>query len=247
MATWIAHLRIAENLLASIPDPSTSSGQRLDAAQFSIGNIAPDAGIPDEKWEKFNPPPAVTHFKRSDSVHKDIADLDFYRNYLADVSPLDTPRFSFRLGYFFHLITDNLWTIAVGIPTEEKYTEQFAADKDFIWEVKKDWYGLDQIYVRAHPESIFWRVFLDAQPASADLDFLPPDALPHQLKHIKEFYQRRDEKIDAMCARPFTYLSADEMDSFIHETSVRLEKIYHCLWPHAPELEGLYSALELAV
>ena len=82
MATWIAHLRIAENLLARIPG--------LDPGQFAIGNIAPDAGIPDEKWETFDPPPEVTHFKRSQSVHKDIADLDFYRGYLADISPDDT-------------------------------------------------------------------------------------------------------------------------------------------------------------
>jgi hypothetical protein len=90
MATWIAHLRIAENLLARIP--------RLDPGQFAIGNIAPDAGIPDENWENFNPPPAVTHFKRSQSVHKDIADLDFYREYLANVSPDDAGLLFFPAG-----------------------------------------------------------------------------------------------------------------------------------------------------
>lgn len=238
MATWIAHLRIAENLLASIPD--------LNAAQFSIGNIAPDSGVPDENWEKFDPPPEVTHFKRSRSVHKDIADLDFYRKYLADVPAQDSARFSFRLGYFFHLITDNLWTIVIGKPTQLRYADQFAADKNFIWEVKMDWYGLDQIYVREHPESLFWRVFLEATPDSADLDFLPAEALAHQFEHIKSFYQRRDEKIDAMCVRPFIYLSAHEMDSFVDESSKRLLEIYNCLWPHAPALEGLYSALEIS-
>ncbi len=155
MATWIAHLRIAENLLERIPD--------LDPGQFAIGNIAPDSGIPEENWEKFNPPPDVTHFKRSKSVHKDIADLDFYRDYLAEIQPDDIPRFSFRLGYFFHLITDNLWTIQVGKPTQERFPEQFAADDKFIWEVKKDWYGLDHIYVREHPDCLYWRIFLDVR------------------------------------------------------------------------------------
>jgi hypothetical protein len=226
MATWIAHLRIAENLLASIPD--------LDAGQFAIGNIAPDSGIPDEKWEKFEPPPEITHFKRSASVHKDIADLDFYRRHLAHIPPQDAARFSFRLGYFFHLITDNLWTIHIGKPTNERYAEQFAADKKFIWEVKEDWYGLDHIYVRAHPDCLYWRVFLDAQPSAADLDFLPIQALTRQLGYIKSYYQRRDEKIDAMCARPMIYLSAAEMDSFVLEASVRLEKIYQTLCPSHP-------------
>ncbi len=239
MATWIAHLRIAENLLATIPT--------LDAGQFAIGNIAPDSGIPDEKWETFNPPPHVTHFKRSDSVHKDIADLDFYRRYLADIPPQDTARFSFRLGYFFHLITDNLWTILIGKPTQARYPEEFAADKDFIWEVKQDWYGLDQIYVRAHPDCIFWRIFLDAEPAAADLDFLPPDALTRQLDYIKTFYQRCDEKIDVMCARPMIYLSAADMDSFVLEATDRIEKIYHTLWLTPPVLDRLYSSLELTL
>ena len=54
MATWIAHLRIAENLLAEIPG--------LDAGSFATGSIAPDSGVPDEKWEKFTPPPEVSHF-----------------------------------------------------------------------------------------------------------------------------------------------------------------------------------------
>jgi len=237
MATWMAHLRIAENLLERIPN--------LDPGQFAIGNVAPDSGIPDENWEKFNPPPEVTHFKRSKSVHKDIADLDFYRGYLADISPDDTERYSFRLGYFFHLITDNLWTLDVGRPTSERWAEQFAADRKFIWEVKKDWYGLDHIYVRKHPECLYWRVFLDARPASADLYFLPPEALPRQLKHIKSYYQLNDEEIQDMMTRPKKYLSKEQMDRFVDESAERIYTIYQLLWPMPPALDGHFSALEL--
>ena len=233
----MAHLRIAENLLAHIPN--------LDPGQFAIGNIAPDSGIPDENWEKFSPPPAVTHFERSQSVHKDIADLDFYRGYLADVPPDDTGRFSFRLGYFFHLITDNLWTIEVGKPTQEHFAEQFTVDDKFIWEVKKDWYGLDQIYVREHPDCLFWRVFLDAQPVSAELDFLPPAALPRQLQLIKSFYQRDDDEIEAMMARPMIYLPKVEMDRFVEDAAERIRAIYQILWPTPPSLDGISSSLEL--
>jgi Zinc dependent phospholipase C len=237
MATWIAHLRIAEALLDRIPN--------LDPGQFAIGNIAPDSGIPDENWEKFTPPPEVTHFKRSKSVHKDIADLDFYRGYLADISPDDVGRFSFRLGYFFHLITDNLWTVKVGKPTQERFAEKFAADPKFIWEVKEDWYGLDQIYVREHPDCLFWRVFLTSEPASAELDFLPPAALPRQLRHIKEFYQRDDDEIKAMMARPMIYLSKIEMELFISDAIERIFAIYQILWPIPPVLNGFSSSLEL--
>ncbi len=237
MATWIAHLRIAENLLERIDD--------LDPGQFAIGNIAPDSGIPDENWENFDPPPRVTHFKRSKSVHKDIADLDFYRDYLAGVSREDVDRFSFRLGYFFHLIVDNLWTIEIGRPTSERWAEQFAADKKFIWEVKEDWYGLDQIYVREYPDSLFWRVFLDSEPTFADLDFLPLEALLRQMKHIKAFYQRDDEEILAMISRPMIYLSKSDMDGFVEIATERITLIYQILWPAPPALDGRSSSLEL--
>jgi len=237
MATWIAHLRIAENLLAHIPG--------LDPGQFAIGSVAPDSGIPDENWEKFDPPPAVTHFMRSPNIHKDIADLDFYRGYLLDVPASDAGRFSFRLGYFFHLITDNLWTVEVGRPTTERFAEQFAADPKFIWEVKEDWYGLDQIYVRAHPDCLFWRVFLDAKPASAHLDFLPPQALPRQLRHIKAFYQREDDQIKAMMARPMVYLPKPEMDRFVADATEQVHAIYTILWPVPPDLDTHATSLEL--
>lgn len=237
MATWIAHLRIAENLLERIPG--------LDPGQFAIGSIAPDSGAPDKIWEKFDPPPEVTHFKRSKSVHKDIADLDFYRDYLADISPDDTPRFSFLLGYFFHLITDNLWTAEVGKPTQECYAEQFAADEKFIWEVKKDWYGLDHTYVREHPDCLYWRIFLDAVPASANLAFLPPEAVPRQLRHIKSFYQRDDDEIKAMMARSMIYLPKPEMDRFVADAIECIFSIYKILWPTPPALDSHASALEL--
>lgn len=238
MATWIAHLRIAEDLLNCIPG--------LDPGQFAIGNLAPDSGIPDENWEKFTPPPEVTHFKRSTSVHKDIADLDFYRRYLVGISATDAGRYSFRLGYFFHLITDNLWTIKIGRPTSERWAGQFANDKKFIWEVKEDWYGLDHIYVRKHPESLYWRVLLDAEPTSVDLDFLPPQALPRQLRHIKAFYQRDDDEIRTMMNRPMIYLSQEAMDQFVEDATNLIFRIYQLLWPVPPNLDGRFSALELA-
>ena len=251
MATWIAHLRIAENLLEHIPD--------LDAGQFAIGNIAPDSGAPGKNWEKFEPNPEVTHFMRSKSIHKDIADLDFYRHYLAKVSPRETLQLSFRLGYFFHLVTDNLWTIEIGRPTSKCWAEQFATDENFIWEVKKDWYGLDQIYVHENPDCLFWRIFLDAEPffltppdegkqdkpVLSGLDFLPPEVLTRHLQLIKIFYQRDDDEIKTMMARPMIYLPKSEMDRFVELATERLRSIYLLLWPSPPVLDGYVSALEL--
>ena len=113
MASWIVHLRIAENLLGLFPD--------LDPARFAVGNIAPDSGIPDENWEKFTPDPAITHFGRYSNARRELADLEFYRRYLLPLrggSGLDPV--SFRLGYFSHLLTDNLWSEKIGNPIQAR-------------------------------------------------------------------------------------------------------------------------------
>ena len=54
MGTWIAHLRIAENLLPYF------SG--MDEVAFTYGNLAPDSGLPNADWTVFDPPKEVTHF-----------------------------------------------------------------------------------------------------------------------------------------------------------------------------------------
>lgn len=251
MSTWIGHLRIAEELLRRIPG--------LDAAQFAIGSVAPDSGIPeDENRTKFTPPVQVTHFQPAGKNQRDHHDLDFYRSYLRDIDPVADPlRFSFRLGYFFHLVTDNLWSLRVGRPTKERFAKQAETDPDLIYKAKDNWYGLDFLHVRAHPESIFWRVFLDARPfdlaqdrpVAADsipfgnLDFLPVEALTQQLAYIKEYYQRTDAEIQEMIDMPYIYLTQADMDRFVADTSRDLQTIYNILWNERRDTSNFHTAI----
>ena len=99
MATWIVHLRIAENLLERITG--------LLPAPFAVGSIAPDSGIPDEKWEKFKPPSEITHFQAPEGCAHSSDDLGFFREYLSTPES-DPEKSSFLWGYFCHLVTDNL-------------------------------------------------------------------------------------------------------------------------------------------
>jgi hypothetical protein len=241
MATWIVHLRLAENLLERI--------EGLDAAWFAIGSIAPDSGIPDENWEKFTPPKEVSHFiVPSDDDPWRIVDLDFYRRYLLPMHwpGADAARVSFFLGYFLHLVTDNLWNRQIGRPTVTRFKAEFEADSKFIWEVKRDWYGLDFIYLRDHPESLFWRVFLDCEyTRDYQLAFMPAEGLRRQVDYIKTYYQRRDEKVQALYERPYIYLSQAEMDRFVEETTQRLYRIYQLLWEEGVDISDFSSALEL--
>lgn len=238
MATWIGHLRLAENLLERIPN--------LDAAQFAIGNLAPDSGVPDEKWEHFDPPKEVTHFLHHSASEGDIYDLMFYRGYLAQINPQDVPRFSFRLGYFFHLVADGLWSRLMIDPAKSRFAEQLKNEPDFVWKAKEDWYGLDFVYLRDHPNSLFWRSFLQAEPDAFDLDYIPKYALEQQLHYIKTFYQRQDEEIQSKYTRPYIYLSKVEMDAFVLDATEQIYRVYQAIWLNTPpDLTGKNSVFEI--
>ncbi len=238
MATWIVHLRIAETLLEQIPG--------LEAEKFALGSVAPDSGKPDARWENFTPPPMVTHFQEGAGPQHYSADLNFYRKYLQPLASNPAPRlFSFRLGYFFHIVTDNLWSIRIGRPTIAKYKAQFDADKDFIWIVKKDWYGLDFLHVRDHAGCIFWRAFCSARPERGELDFLVPESLAWSVAHIQEYYQRTDEETQKAYNRPYVYLTQAEADRFVDEAVQLLLRIYKRLWLEHGRTEGMLSALDL--
>lgn len=240
MATWIVHLRLAEHLLGVIDG--------LDAASFSLGNIAPDSGIPDEKWETFTPPKAVSHFvvPTPDDAWR-IVDLGFYRRYLAPVPwpGSDVERFSFLLGYFLHLVTDNLWNWWVVRPTVERFKDEFGADNGFIWTVKHDWYGLDIVYLQGHPDSLFYRVFLDCEYAvDYNLDFMPAEGLRRQLDHIKTFYQKQ-ESADWAAKRPDVYLTEPEMDRFVEGAARYLGQTYQLLFEEGVDAAGHETMMEL--
>ena len=55
MASWMVHLRIADALLAQL--------KSIDKTAFTVGNMAPDSGVPNSDWTKFEPPYDVSHFK----------------------------------------------------------------------------------------------------------------------------------------------------------------------------------------
>ncbi|MBN1311337.1 MAG: zinc dependent phospholipase C family protein [Anaerolineae bacterium] len=239
MATWIVHLRLAEELLALIDD--------LDEASFAIGNIAPDSGIPDENWEKFDPPAEVLHFGGKSGKGQPCADLEFYRQHLEPLSQWDENReqFSFLLGYFFHLITDNLWSEEIGKPTRERFAAEAEADPKFVWKVKHDWYGLDFKYVREHPDSLLWRVFLDCQYTGNYLDFLQREAIHQRVEYIKEMYQKTDDETEQWYRdMPGIYLTEKEMDRFIETSTAQLFAIYQHLQRDL-DTSGCSTALEL--
>lgn len=238
MATWIAHLRIAENLLDMIPG--------LDAAQFAVGNVAPDSGLPDAKWETFTPPTEVTHFQARDRCPYHSADLEFYWKYLRPLPwpGSDVKQYSFLWGYFCHLVADNLWSIHIGKPTRARFQAQFEANRDFIWEVKKDWYGLDFVYVRTHPQSLYWRTFLTCDYPINYLDVLLPEGVRQRIEYIQTYYQRTDAHAEELCSRERVYLTEEEVAQFVAVATQQLAQAYQRLPDPCGDAGGFCSILD---
>ena len=220
MATWGSHFRIAENILKIYP--------KLNRKFFAIGNIAPDCGLPNKDWSAFTPPKEISHFaakEMSDFLELKIDkfilnDINFYSVYLKDHDIISFQEDqSLLFGYFIHLITDNLWNYYIMKPLKEKYLKELQLNQNFIWDVKKDWYDLDKIFITENKDSLFWTDFLEAEYNDDLLDFFPREGVKRQLKFIKKFYQISTEDYMRISKKEFIYLDRKQMDNFIQEST----------------------------
>ena len=209
MATWIAHMRIAEHFMKMHPE--------LNNKTFLVGNIGPDCGVPNEDWSRFTPDTNITHWKTGEK--KSTIDAEGFRqSYLQQEKD---EKYPFYLGYYFHLLTDIEWTKLYDRKMQEPlYEKGLAADKNFIWTAKKDWYGQDHVYLQTHKDSVFHREFsiIDDFP-NIYFDFYPDNAFTRQVKYITEFYLSANEDPD----RDFPFLSKEEMNDFVNSAIKTLE------------------------
>lgn len=236
MGTWISHLRIAENLLQHFPE--------VDEVTFTFGNLSPDSGIPNADWTEFDPPKEVTHFLRKGEEEYAIHDLVYYRQYLANIKPADDIQlYSFRLGYFFHLICDIMWAKRIVTATRQQFKELFEKDKKkAVSLVKDDWYGLDQLYVRNHPEHIFWRVIMTNSYPPSYLPFIKVKALHHQYDHIRKFYSAQEDQW--FLSIPYQYLNETMMTRIVNESTEAILIVYENI-KTLKNLDGLESSVNL--
>jgi len=236
MGTWISHLRIAEYLLPHFPG--------LDEVTFTFGNLSPDSGIPNADWTEFDPPKEVTHFLQKGEGEHAIHDLVFYEQYLTDIKPQDDIRlYSFRLGYFFHLICDIMWAKRIVTATKRDYKELFDKDpKEAVGIVKDDWYGLDQLYVRDHPESSFWRVIMANPDPPSYLPFVRNEALHQQYAHIRRYYSQQEDKW--FLSLPYHYLNEKTMSRMVGD-SIEAVLLVHQRVGNIKKLNGLKTSVSL--
>lgn len=201
MATWIAHLRVANQLMQDWPV--------ADETAFYVGNLGPDCGLPNEDWSAFTPPSQVSHWS-ANYKKSTINPEAFYEAYLSESWD------DFYLGYYIHLHCDLIWDREIGRVARQRFQADFQATPGFIWTIKQDWYAHDKRFLEAHPG---WRPLevicrLEAFP-NRYLDYYPADAFSRQMKYICQFY-RTYQFHDG----PFQYLSDIEYEAYI-ATAVR--------------------------
>jgi len=236
MGTWISHLRIAENLLHHFPD--------LDKVTFAFGNLSPDSGIPNADWTEFDPPKEATHFLQKGEGEHAVHDLIFYDQYLSNIQPDDdTKCYSFRLGYFFHLVCDIIWAKRIWEPTQAIYQSELAQNRsEAVENIKRDWYGLDQLHVREHRNSLFWRVIVPSRNPPSYLPFIGEEALHHQYDYIRRYYSQPES--DWFSALPFHYLNEKSMSRVIDDSTEAILLVHKKL-QHLKDLDGLISSVSL--
>ncbi|MEP6986470.1 MAG: hypothetical protein ABI970_12775, partial [Chloroflexota bacterium] len=238
MAPWIAHLRVAEAL---------SNGLLSDKTAFAYGSLAPDSGKPNADWTAFDPPKEVTHFLRRGEGEDKIHDLKFYRDYVL-TSPHfedDFEDYSFRRGYFYHLVCDNLWSRRINAAYKQIYPELIDNPTSTLWNtIKHDWYDLDFRYLRDHPEFSFWQIIMTTPNPPTYLPFLSVEGFTHSLDHIRTFYStvNPEHNLD----HPYIYLNEAGMNRWVDDTFHTVVKLHFLLVSRDyPPLEDLNSAVSL--
>lgn len=211
MATWGAHIRIAEAILGAYSHLHTES--------FLVGNVGPDCGEPNEDWSAFSPSKAVSHWIND---HDNIQADAFYEQYLTK-GYSDHKRYSFLLGYYVHLLTDIEWIDMMDLRrTHDPLYQALKTNPKFIWTIKEDWYDLDHLYFKKNPHSIFHKVFKHIKAFPDYLDYYPQGGIERQLKYISEFYTGYEGNPD----REYTFLVEEEMDRFVREKSDKIIKTF---------------------
>ena len=206
MATWMVHLRVADRLLEYWPD--------LDAEAFVLGNIAPDSGVPNEDWTRYDPPKSVSHFK----AYPDPAGA-FCAKYFNDARKegYDRRAYSFFLGYHVHLLTDAEWVNEIYAPLVSAHADLSPEEKNrLIRAAKEDWYDLDFLYLEQHPGFRAFSIYENAGDLdNVFMDIFSRDAFADRRRYICDFYRGNAH---GDLHRAYACLTPEQAEAFVEHT-----------------------------
>lgn len=202
MASWIVHLRLAQALNQELKHLN------LDKTAFYLGNIAIDSGKVNEDLS-IVPPVTISHWTPSGKRNECRYD-DFFHTFCLKKNNLF--EFSFYLGCVAHLITDNYWVDDVLAPVKTKYAEDFKTNDRFILKVKKDWYDLDFLYLKNHPEFEPLKILNEIHDfKNIYLPWFDEDAIQIKIDELTAFYQAIPNDLN----REYPFLNENDMNDFV--------------------------------
>ncbi|MDE6219236.1 MAG: hypothetical protein K2G51_02180 [Lachnospiraceae bacterium] len=215
MASWIIHLRVAQQLYQQLHIEPTDL--------FVLGNIAPDSGVPTADGTGFTPDAAISHFRSLDeSGIKNIHEELFITQYFAPAqrSSYTREEYTFFLGYLTHLLTDQLWARDIVYPAKETQSALFQANRGLFWQtVKRDWYDLDFMYLKANPTFEAFRIYREnTNIKNTYVDFFSENAFAERRRFILDFYANGVANI----VEHDTYLSKEELDRFVLSSAAEI-------------------------
>ncbi len=218
MASWMIHLRVADKLLSAFPS--------FEPTAFVVGNIAPDSGLPNEDGTAYTPNKDVSHFRtRGQDGHRHPDPSLFASLYLApkQLAGYTVKERSFYLGYYAHLLTDVAWVDNIFAPCMEQHQDESAADPvGFInGPLKRDWYDLDYLYLRDHPDFRAWEIYKAADNfENTYIDAFAPHAFADRQQFIVWFYSQEKDDLD----RVYPYLTKERAEEFAQQTAAEIAK-----------------------
>jgi hypothetical protein len=127
---------------------------------------------------------------------------------------------AFYLGYLCHLVTDNAWVRDFIYPAKLRFAslrlvngvETPEGIARFYAFLKKDWYDMDFLYLRRHPDLPAYRLFLEAPSLeNRFLPFFPADAFERKRREMRAFYRNGV----ATVMERAVYIREEEAEEFV--------------------------------
>ena len=228
MASWMIHFRVAQAMLDR--GAWGACTERALSEAFVMGNIAPDSGVPTPEGG-YSPDKNTSHFmRRFEGVpagqNPERCDPHlFAREWLIPALDRgDELAAAFYLGYLCHLVTDNGWVRDFIYPAKVRFAHLRLVDgaetpegvARFYAFLKQDWYDMDFLYLRHHPDLPAYRLFLDAPRFENEfLPFFPADAFEVKRQEIEAFYRRGVATVTERAV----YISEDEAEAFLQRVA----------------------------
>ena len=106
-----------------------------------------------------------------------------------------------------------MWADKIVEPSKEKDKEEYDQDAyRTVWKWKKDWYDLDFLYLKKHPDFHAFKVYESAEGfKNIFLDFFAEDAFDNRRQYITGFYHETRDDLE----REYPCLTEQQMDDFV--------------------------------